>query len=373
MTNSRRIAETSRRKRQLVESSIVAAVLALSVLGAVSYLAWLDRDDRIGVDFRASTWEPGNAILEGAPPYPDPGSVRLDSFPALYMPPYMLLFAPFSVLPFDVATGLWLVALSASIVAALWIAGLRDLRCYAIALLSLPVIAALGAGNTTALLMLSTALLWKWRDRPHHGAAAFACALLIKPLLWPLFVWLLVTRRVRLALEAAVVAPLVALVGWAAIGFDGLADYPALLRAHGETMASNGLLLTNLLLDAGMSYWGAAGVSLVLGACVLVGSIWVRDDLKIFTLGVAAALVMTPVMFVHYFMLLYVPLAARYARFSLVWLAPLPLWFIAVRYELDGTRPLWASVVGLLVLGAILVSLVWRRVSAARATRPASL
>ena len=340
---------------------ILAALLTLAVVMAVGYLRWLDGvGDGIGGDFRATTYEPGNAILDGRSPYPEPESVSLDSLPAAYPPPYMLLFAPLSVLPFQAATGLWLAALAAAITVALWLVGLRDVRCYAIALLSLPVVAAVGHGNATGLLMLSTALLWRWRDRTHYGAAAFACGLLIKPILWPVFVWLLVTRRVRLALEASVLAPLAALAGWAIIGFDDLAEYPALLRAISDAAASNGLLATNLLLDLGLPLRAAEFVSVMLGACLLFASIRIRSDVDRFTLAVAAALVITPVMWSHYFVLLFVPLAARSARLSAAWFAVLPLWLVAPAYEWDGTRAWWTSVVGMVFVVAVLAPLVRR-------------
>jgi len=283
------------------------------------------------------------------------------SFPAPYPPPYVLLFTPLSYLPFQLATALWLAALAASITVALWLVGLRDFRCYAIALVSLPVVAAVGYGNATGLLMLSTALLWKWRNRTHYGAAAFVCGLLIKPVMWPLFVWLIVTRRFRLALEAAVLAPLTALAGWAVIGFEGLAEYPALLRALSDAAASNGLLATNLLLDVGLPLRAAESVSLMLGACLLLTSIRIRSDVDRFALAVIAALVITPVMWSHYFALLLIPLAARSNHLSPVWFAVLPLWLVATAYEWDGTRPWWTSVVGMTFVIAVLVSIVRRQ------------
>lgn len=341
-----------------------AALVLLGAVMTVAYLAWLDSWGAIGIDFRASTWVPGNAILEGRSPYPDAGSIRLNSFPALYPPPYLLLFAPLSLLPFSLATGAWLTALTASMIGALWVVGLRDTRCYVIALLSLPAAATIGAGNATGLLLLSTALLWRWRDRPHYGAAAFAVGLLIKPILWPLFVWLLVTRRIRLALEAATLAPFAALAGWALIGFDGLAEYPALLRAQSDALASNGLLVTNLLLDVGLPLRAAELVSVAIGAGLLIAFSRVKSDVDRFALGVTAGLIITPVMFVHYVVLLYAPLAVKFTRLSPVWFVPTLFWLVAFSY-VDGTRPWWTSIVGMVVVVAILASLVRRDARAA--------
>jgi alpha-1,2-mannosyltransferase len=353
---SRRARETESRDHWLNLAFVVIALFG--ALMTVTYLTWLDTQGRIGIDFRGTTWEPGAAILDGRSPYPS-AAIGLETWPTLYPPPYLLVFSPLSLLPFEIATGIWIAALAVSITGALLLVGLRDRRCLVVALLSRPVAAAIGAGNATVLLMLTTSLLWRWRDRPHLGAVAFAGGLLIKPILWPLLVWLLVTRRFKLALEAATLSAIVALIGWALLGFDELAEYPGLLSAAADVMASNGLLITNLLFDAGLPLRGAGFASLLLGAALLVGSARSRSDLERFALGIAAALIMTPVMWVHYFLLLYVPLTVRYPRLSLAWLAPPLLWVIAFAYD-EGTRPWWTSVVGLFVVVALLAAFLRR-------------
>jgi hypothetical protein len=53
----------------------------------------------------------------------------------------------------------------------------------------------------------------------------------MKVFLWPLAVWLAITRRHLAAAISIACGGLFTLVGWASIGFVGFADYPAMLRA----------------------------------------------------------------------------------------------------------------------------------------------
>ena len=62
------------------------------------------------------------------------------------------------------------------------------------------------------------------------SAAAVAALVVVKLFPWPLAVWLMVTKRWRLAAVAAALAVAVTAAVWAAIGFDGLTAYPGMLR-----------------------------------------------------------------------------------------------------------------------------------------------
>ena len=68
---------------------------------------------------------------------------------------------------------------------------------------------------------------------------------------------------------------------------------------------------------------------LVTGVSLLVGSL-VRgrrgDDRGAFCLALAAAVAMTPILWLHYLLLLLVPLAIVRPRFTPLWLLPIVLW-----------------------------------------------
>jgi hypothetical protein len=62
----------------------------------------------------------------------------------------------------------------------------------------------------------------------------------------------------------------------------------------------------------------------LVAACLLLGRR--GDDERAFVVGVAAVLAISPVVWLHYLVLLAVPLAIARPRFSPVWLLPIVLW-----------------------------------------------
>ena len=73
----------------------------------------------------------------------------------------------------------------------------RDWRVYLVTLVWLPVCAGWLTGNESLVMALALAGVWRWRDRPGVAGFLTAAAISLKPILWPLAVWLLVTRRWR--------------------------------------------------------------------------------------------------------------------------------------------------------------------------------
>ena len=80
------------------------------------------------------------------------------------------------------------------------------------------------------------------RDRGLALGAAVAAKLFV----WPLVVWLLLTRRFRAAAWAAGSAVVLVLGAWALIGFEGLRDYPTLLRAVQDVYAVRSLSVSTV-------------------------------------------------------------------------------------------------------------------------------
>ena len=65
-----------------------------------------------------------------------------------------------------------------------------------------------------------------------------------KPFVWPLIVWLLVTRRFRAGAWSIASTAALVLGAWAVVGFEGFVDYPALTpRAAGGLHAQRSLSL----------------------------------------------------------------------------------------------------------------------------------
>src|SRR6266576_2968227 len=269
------------------------------------------------------------SVLHGHSPY----AYRADETYA-YPPLVALLAAPFHPLSAGVATLFWTLLSLAAIGAAVWVLGVRDWRCYALVAVYPVTRSAVDVGTIGPFLLLATALVWRWRGHAARAGIATGLSVALKLFLWPLGLWLVVTGRIRAGLAAAAFAVLFVLLPWAALGFDGIGAYPGLLRhlARDEATSSYSLVAIGVRLHLPESV--ATVVSLLVAAALLILSFRIaRDqrreprarDVATLTLALAAALAASPIVWVHYFLLLIVPLALSRPRLS-------PLWFVPLAY-----------------------------------------
>jgi hypothetical protein len=254
---------------------------------------------------------------------------------------------------------------------ALWLLELRDWRCYALAFVFLFTRSSIDLGTIEPPLLLAVAAAWHWRDRQLRTAAAIGTAIVLKLFLWPLAVWLAVTRRLRAAAAAVVFALALALVSWAAIGFAGIGAYPGLLRHLANDESTSSYSVVALGVRAHMPLLAARVIAVLVTLALLAAAVWVarderqpaRDrDVATLTLTLAAALAASPIVWVHYFLLLLVPLALTRPRLSLLWFVPFafqPLGEAA--WPAGDARNLGLALVAtLVILGAGVVHVDWR-------------
>lgn len=267
-------------------------------------------------------------VLAGRSPFPSVATLTGDQN-YVYPPLLALVLAPLAVLPTAVATLVWVAVGVAAVAVALWLLDVRDPWVYAIALLFPATRDAIGAGTVGPLLVLAAAAAWRARDaRPLLPALPVGLSFALKPFTWPLAAWLALTRRVRAALLAVVVAVAAALASWAAIGLDGLRDYPDLLRRLSELEADRSYSLVAVADAVGLGNRAGVAVSLLAGAALLaVAALAARADAparerdrRALTASVAAALALSPIVWIHYLVLLLVPLALARPRLSPLWL-----------------------------------------------------
>jgi alpha-1,2-mannosyltransferase len=288
------------------------------------------------VDFHNGYWPAGLRILHGLTPYLGPHSAAVLSAgsphptvtPMVYPALGALLFAAFALLPHTVAditfTGLDM----AGVLVALRLLDVRDWRLYGVVFLWPPVVSGWQTANITLLLVLGLAAVWRYRDRPALSGVILAVLVSIKLILWPLGLWLLATRR-YMGLACAVATGLVVNVAaWGVLGFNELPRYVRMLQALDGAGERRAYSTISLMLHLGASRPMATilgfGLTLIVAAaCFAVG--WRGHDRMSFTLCVAVALLATPIIWLHYFALLLVPLALARPRFSAVWLLPLVL------------------------------------------------
>ena len=311
-----------------------SATLALFGWGPVVLtLIFLLNFAKLGVlayDFKIDFWRPGHDLLHAVAPYiPQREAIERYESP-VYPPPILLAAAPLSLLPFTVAAAIWASLMLAAAFAALWILGVRDWRCYGLLLISTPLFEGVAFGNVTPLLLLPLAAAWRFRDKVVGAALAVASAIVVKLFLWPLLVWLVVTRRWRAAVGAVAAAATAALAGWAVLGFAGLETYPLLLRRLSDVFAAHSVSLYAEATDVGLSSAAATVASSAVGLALL-GLAFVlarrRDgDRRSLAAALAATIALSPIVWPHYLVLAFVPIALVQPRLGWLWAVPLATW-----------------------------------------------
>jgi Glycosyltransferase family 87 len=289
-----------------------------------------------GLDFDANVWRPAKAVLDGHSPYPPPDLTALFGHATfLYPPPLLWVDVPLSLLPHAVARGAFWALSAGAVYAGLRAAGIRDRRVQFCAAISFPVWFAEIFGNPTLLLMVPLALAWRHRDRPWAVGAAVGAAVALKLVLWPLGLWLLATRRVR-GSAIAVATALASVFGtWALIGFQGLGDYPRLVRIFSETSGGpRGYTISTFAHHLGLSTWAGRGIQLACGLALLALIVRVagseQGDRRAFSLAVVAALVVSPMVEIHYLAVLLVPLAVACPDYGRPWQLVRAAWIFAL-------------------------------------------
>jgi len=245
-----------------------------------------------------------------------------------YPPGLAFLVAPLHPLGAAAATLVWTLVALGAIAASLWLLGLRDWRCYAVAFAFPFTRSAIDLGTVGPLLLLSVAAAWRWREDVARSASALGAGVALKLYLWPLAAWPALTGRFRATLAAVGAALALILLPWAVLGFAGLGGYPGLLRHLSSDEASSSYSVIALAVRAHLPEAVGVVISLLVAAGFLVaaGAVARRHgreaDALALTLCVAAALAASPIVWIHYFVLLLVPLALTQPRFSLLWLVP---------------------------------------------------
>lgn len=316
--------------------------------------------DELGWDFRVAYYPAGEAVADLRSPYPpDPHDPALD-VPRVYAYPPQIAFlvAPLTALPVDAAVVLAVLGSMAALMGALALVGVRDLRCYAAVVIWAPGWNALEMANVSALLALLLALVWRFRDRMWAMGVALGTMVSLKLFLWPLFVWALLTRRVAGTLWAVAVGLLLTAGSWAAIGFAGLESYRALLGVLAEQQSFS---VKGMAEAVGVGSVGGYVLTLGIAAALLALCVrYVRgeDEERAFLTAVVAALAVSPIVWLHYLVLLAVPLGILRPRFTGLWLLPVVLWFSPRSGNGVGIEPF---VPALVVAAMVLVLLLPRR------------
>jgi hypothetical protein len=346
----------------VLTTAFATVVLLLALSLEEGLLAW---------DLRFAYLPAAEAVLGGESPYPALDDPILEEQKGYVYPPQLALaLAPLASVPVDLLALLAALALLFVVGLTLHVLGVRDLLCYAAALLWMPVASGVLHANLSIPLALGLALVWRYRERTWLSAIALGLAISGKLMLWPMLVWTAARGRLGTTAWAVAVGIGVTLAAWAAIGFVGLQEYPRLLERLSEIQAARSYSPVGIASVLGLGETvGRAAVLLgglaLLAACARFGRR--GDDVRSFTLAVAATLALSPIVWMHYLVLLLVPLAIARPRFSWPWLLPILLWVSPRPGYAGGYETFLPGLVAAALVGTVLLRTHAGRSLAARA------
>jgi alpha-1,2-mannosyltransferase len=280
------------------------------------------------IDFH-TLWVGAGEYAHGRDPYPASlhefvGDGPRQSF--VYPPAAAALLAPLAVLPYTAAVSVFVTISVIAIGASLWLLDVRDWRCYGAAFVCPGVFSSISIGTMSPLLLLAAAAVWRFRDSLSRCVIVLAVAVAAKLFLWPLFLWLWFTGRRRAALVAGFTTCAVSLAAWMPLGFAGFATYPTLLRRVSDVEGPRGYGIAAIV----PGHSTLVAVALLIGVGLFVVVVSKRRthllDTHVYTAAVAASFVLSPIVWLHYFTIIFVVIAVTHPKFGAVWLAPGGLW-----------------------------------------------
>jgi alpha-1,2-mannosyltransferase len=330
-------------------------------IGIASMLLLAYREDVAGIDATRTYLPAGRAVLEGNSPYPAltaEGAVSRHTF--AYPPLTAYLSAPLTLIPEEAVGLLASILAIALLFCALRAMGVRDWRCFSVVLLWLPTYSAVQTANVTVVVALGLALLWRFRDRPVPAAGLAGLLIALKLFLWPVLLWLVVTKRYRAAAGGVLASCLLIVGPWIPIRFAGLRDFPELLDRLARLQQPDGYTVTAIL--GSFTDWSSArAIALAVGFAVLAVALIVgrTDSRASFALVVPGSILLSPIVHMHYLVLLMIALALLVPRLDWRWVVPILLWVSPHVWGADT----WQKIAVLLISGAT-VALATRALSA---------
>jgi alpha-1,2-mannosyltransferase len=322
----------------------------------------------------------GHAVAHGLSLYPVPSSRAVYSGSSFVYPYFAAWpFAPLAGLSPDLARAVFFALCAYAVVAAALPSADGDPWAAVLVLCTSFTITGLQLGALSPLLFAGVVFLWRLRDRPVALGLLAAPVIASKLFLLPLLGWLLLARRYR-AFAWASVSTIALLAAGFIAGPLGPASYAQLLTSLGthETRAGFGLIgaLINLGLAPGVAEGSAAVLAAGVFALAYIHRRRTGDERTLYGAGIVSSLLLCPVVWSHYLVLLPAALLALGA--SRRWFVALALasWAIApphgVNFHTDllgiASSGSWLTVLACYAMFALSARLIRR--SSERQSRP---
>jgi hypothetical protein len=305
----------------------------------------------LALDFHNELYPGAQELLSGRNPFPVPGTDLTRGQNYVWPPIAGFLVSPLTFLPAtsaDIAMGFLALA---CVGLTLWLVGVRDWRVYGATILWPQVIGEIRISHLTPFLCLLAALVWRYRNSTLRSGLALGLAGALKFFLWPLGLWMIAIRRRRAALFAAAISAASLLL---VLPFTGLDKFARMLVELSDAFDQDAYSLFGLLLGVGLSESTARGLTVALGALVLL--LMLRR--QSFALAIGASLILAPIVWLDYYALTVVPLAIARPRLCAIWFLPLLTW--GLPSSGIATDPMW-GVGRVLIVFAVVLAIADRR------------
>jgi alpha-1,2-mannosyltransferase len=310
----------------------------------------------VAFDFYRAYYPAAHRLLEGGSPYAVTHEQVLAGAAFVYPALSAITFVPFALVGRGLSQHLYVLFCLVLVPGTLWVARVRDWRIYGVVMLWYPMIIGWQGENISVPLMFLLALAWRHRDRAILAGLITAAAISLKPFMWPLGLWLLATRRWRAAACAFAWGALLNLLAWWIVGFNEIHTYLHLAGEDTDALWRGGYsmlaLASHLGLGRGLGEAMLLAASVVVALALVRAGIFRRSEREAMVLAVGLMLVASPLVWIHYFVLLVVPLALARPRFSAAWLVPLAMWLLPPSPSVAG----WQLVLAWTLVGACLVA-----------------
>jgi alpha-1,2-mannosyltransferase len=347
MTTTTRRANLERASTQMLLGVLPCALTFWLVIASVRF-HW------VAFDFYRAYYPAAHRLLEGGNPYAVTHQQVLAGTAFVYPALSAITFAPFALVGRGLSQHLYMLFCLALVPGTLWVARVRDWRIYGAVMLWYPIIIGWQGENISVPLMFLLALAWRHRDRAIVAGLITAAAISLKPFMWPIGLWLLATRRWRAAAWAFAWGALLNVLAWQIVGFNEIHTYLHLASEDTNALWRGGYsmlaLAGHLGLGRGIGEALLLAVSVVVALALVYAGIFRRNDRQAIVLAVGLMLVASPLLWVHYFVLLLVPLALARPRFSAAWLVPVAMWLLPPSPAVAG----WQLALALVLAGGCL-------------------
>jgi hypothetical protein len=246
----------------------------------------------------------------------------------VYAPPLAVGLLPLAGLDLATATVAWYLLRIAILALACALLPVRPwirFAAFAVTAFSAPFLSDQSLGNVNALLLLLLALAWRWLDRP-ASAIAVAATIAIRPQMAILVAWWAIRRRWSIVAWCLAAGLAMMLLTLPVVGLDAYLDFVQLLRNIRFDGAPNNVAISAIAARLGLPEL-VGTIGYLFGAVVALAAVVAsrrREPELGFVVSVAATLLITPLFWPHYLVLVVLP-AAFLADRGRWWAIGLPL------------------------------------------------